>query len=135
MSDRLDDANKGAKAPRLAIDTTPVLDEEDEARANAGFDAADGAQQAGAFDNEDLHDAVGFVKGLGATAWQYARRHPFTVAYGFCGLALAVLILLIGLWDTIVIAVFVMVGAMIGQIRDGDNGIVNFFGRLFGGRH
>ena len=42
------------------------------------------------------------------------------------------LILTIGLWDTIVIAVFVIVGAVIGQIRDGDNGIVNFFSRLFG---
>ena len=50
------------------------------------------------------------------------------------GLVLAVLILTIGLWDTIVIAVFVCVGAMIGQIRDGDNGIVNFFSRLFSRR-
>ena len=48
---------------------------------------------------------------------------------------LAVLILTSGLWSTIVIAVFVIVGAMIGQIRDGDNGIVNFFGRLFSGRN
>ena len=78
--------------------------------------------------------AVGFVKGLGSTAWSYARSHPFTVAYGTVGLVLALLILIIGLWDTIVIAVFVMVGAMIGQIRDGDNGIVNFFRRLFGDR-
>ena len=44
---------------------------------------------------------------------------------------LAVLILTIGLWSTIVIAVFVLVGALLGQIRDGDNGLVNFFGRLF----
>ena len=28
-------------------------------------------------------------------------------------------------------AVFVLVGALLGQIRDGDNGLVNFFGRLF----
>lgn len=28
----------------------------------------------------------------------------------------------------------VLIGAVIGQIRDGENGIVNFFGRLFSGR-
>ena len=31
-------------------------------------------------------------------------------------------------------AFFVLIGAVIGQIRDGENGIVNFFGRLFSGR-
>lgn len=80
---------------------------------------------------DDLADAVGFIQGLGASAWAYAEDHPFTVGYGFVGLVLAVLILTIGLWSTIVIAVFVLVGALLGQIRDGDNGIVNFFGRLF----
>ena len=78
-----------------------------------------------------LRGAVGFVKGLGATAWEL--RHaatPSPSTYGTVGLVLALLILTIGLWDTIVIAVFVMVGAVIGQIRDGDNGIVNFFRRL-----
>lgn len=84
---------------------------------------------------EDLEGAMGFVQGLGAAAWVYAGNHPYTVGYGFIGLVLAVLILTIGLWSTIVIAVFVIVGAMIGQIRDGDNGIVNFFGRLFSGRN
>ncbi|MFR3451703.1 MAG: DUF2273 domain-containing protein [Collinsella sp.] len=47
------------------------------------------------------------------------------------GFVLAVLILVIGLWDTIVIAVFVGVGVVIGQMRDGDNAAVNFIRRLF----
>ena len=34
----------------------------------------------------------------------------------------------------LIIAFFVLIGAVIGQIRDGENGIVNFFGRLFSGR-
>lgn len=97
--------------------------------------AAAGDAARAAASSEDLQNAVGFIKGLGATAWKYAGSHPYTVFYGFVGLVLAVLILTIGLWDTIVIAVFVCVGAMIGQIRDGDNGIVNFFSRLIGGRH
>lgn len=84
---------------------------------------------------EDLEGAMGFIQGLGAAAWVYAGNHPYTVGYGFIGLVLAILILTIGLWSTIVIAVFVVVGAMIGQIRDGDNGIVNFFSRLFSRRN
>ena len=84
---------------------------------------------------EDLEGAMGFILGIGAAAWVYAGNHPYTVGYGFIGLVLAILILTIGLWSTLVIAVFVVVGAMIGQIRDGDNGIVNFFSRLFSRRN
>lgn len=135
MNDHHDDAtDRPARTLKLSVETEPASG----AGEDAGTTGAAGAAGAGtaaspAADSEDLRDAVGFVKGLGATAWRYAGRHPYTVFYGFAGLVLAVLILLIGLWDTIVIAVFVMVGAMIGQIRDGDNGIVNFFSRLFGG--
>lgn len=125
MSDHTDDAAaRAAKIPRLSIETSPASDAEfDDEPTIPALDA-----------NDDLRNAVGFIKGLGAAVWKYAYGHPFTVTYGFTGLVLAVLILLIGLWDTIVIAVFVVVGAMIGQIRDGDNGIVNFFSRIFNGR-
>lgn len=85
-------------------------------------------------DDDDLKDAVGLLKGIGATVWRYAVKHPGTAKGALAGFILAVLILTVGLWDTIVIAVFVFVGALIGQMRDGDNGIVNFFNRLFGGR-
>ena len=47
---------------------------------------------------------------------------------------LAVLILVIGLWDMIVIAVFVFVGTVIGQMVDGDNAAVNFIRRVLDGR-
>ena len=94
--------------------------------------AGDGA--AGSVNASRFQDAtVGFFQGLGQTAWAYADAHPHTVLYGLIGFVLAVLILVIGLWDTIVIAVFVIVGAVIGQMVDGDNAIVNFFSRLFGG--
>lgn len=134
MSDE-HDAARAARTPKLSIETEPF--EDADAAEGAGvsaWEAAGGAVR-DAVNSDDFKDAVGFVKGLGATAWAYARRHPFTVTYGFIGLVLAVLILTIGLWDTIVISVFVVVGAVIGQIRDGDNGIVNFFSRfLRGGR-
>lgn len=133
MSDRADDA-KASKTPRLSVETAPDPDATEEQGGFRGAWAAAGDAVRDAAESEDLKDAVGFIKGMGATAWRYAHGHPYTVAYGFIGLVLAALILLIGLWDTIVIAVFVVVGAMIGQIRDGDNGIVNFFRRLIGGR-
>ena len=141
MSERKDGVPaeaRRAKAPVMSIETAPA-DDSETFGANSGDDAA-ASDDAGThahtpFASDDLKDAVGFIQGLGAAAWRYAVAHPYTVAYGFIGLVLAVLILVIGLWSTIVIAVFSIVGAMIGQIRDGDNGIVNFFRRLFrGGR-
>ena len=88
---------------------------------------ADPSATAGRFQDA----TVGFFQGVGQMAWAYADKHPHAVLYGLIGLVLAILILVIGLWDTIVIAVFVIVGAVIGQMVDGDNAIVNFFSRLF----
>lgn len=82
-----------------------------------------------------FHDAtIGFFEGLGRVAWSYADAHPHATLYGIVGFVLAVLILAIGLWDTIVIAVFVTVGTIIGQMVDGDNALVNFIGRIINGR-
>lgn len=64
----------------------------------------------------------------------YANAHPHATLYGIIGFVLAVLILVIGLWDTIVIAVFVFVGTVIGQMVDGDNAAVNFIRRVLDGR-
>lgn len=121
--------SKGTSSPKFSIDQeepTRIDEAQDEV---ADEDAAKKHVQF--LTAEDLEGAVGFVRGLGAAAWHYAGKHPYTVSYGFIGLVLAVLILTIGLWSTIVIAVFVVVGAMVGQIRDGENGIVNYFRRLF----
>lgn len=82
----------------------------------------------------DFDEAMGLIKGTGAAIWSYAVRHPNTTLGAVAGFILAVLVLTLGLWDTLVIAFFVLIGAVIGQIRDGENGIVNFFGRLFSGR-
>lgn len=109
--------------PRLTIDRdVPASESSSKATAEA---------PASQEEDVDLREAVGFIKGLGIMMWRYAESHPHTVLYGFIGFVLAVLILVLGLWNTIVIAVFVAVGAMLGQARDGDNAIVNFFGKLF----
>lgn len=124
-----------ASAPKLVVEQDapatdePMTDTADEAKGGRRRRAKKARKER--ITRADLADAVGFIQGLGAAAWVYAEDHPFTVGYAFIGLVLAVLILTIGLWSTIVIAVFVLVGALLGQIRDGDNGLVNFFSRLF----
>ncbi len=130
-------------APKLVVEQGDAAPEEERlegaepsmADASAGGGKRSRKERKKRITREDLEGAMGFIQGLGAAAWVYAGNHPYTVGYGFIGLVLAILILTIGLWSTIVIAVFVVVGAMIGQIRDGDNGIVNFFSRLFSRRN
>lgn len=125
MSDTNQD--KTVRTPRLTIDqsatpTSEVADTKPEA--NEAHDVA----------TADFDEAMGLIKGTGAAIWSYAVRHPNTTLGAVAGFVLAVLVLTLGLWDTLVIAFFVLIGAVIGQIRDGENGIVNFFGRLFNGR-
>mgnify|MGYP000060989976 FL=1 len=118
---------KTVRAPRLAIDqsTAPASEAVDSKEESAGpHDAI----------ADDFDEAMGLIKGTGAAIWSYAVRHPNTTLGAVAGFVLAVLVLTLGLWDTLVIAFFVLIGAVIGQIRDGENGIVNFFGRMFSGR-
>ena len=83
--------------------------------------AAGGFQQA----------TMGFFQGVGRKAWAVADAHPHATLYGLIGFVLAVLILAIGLWDTIVIAVFVALGALLGHMVD-NNGGRGPLSRLFG---
>ena len=119
--------DKTARTPRLTIDQSATSASEpvdSKAEATELQDAA----------AADFDEAMGLIKGTGAAVWSYAVRHPNTTLGAVAGFILAVLVLTLGLWDTLVIAFFVLIGAVIGQIRDGENGIVNFFGRLFSGR-
>lgn len=125
MSDTNQD--KTARTPRLTIDQN----------ATPAGESADTKPEAGERHDSaanDFDEAMGLIKGTGAAIWSYAVRHPNTTLGALAGFILAVLVLTLGLWDTLVIAFFVLIGAVIGQIRDGENGIVNFFGRLFSGR-
>lgn len=125
MSDIKQD--NSTRAPRLTIDQdAPASSTQDFAPADGSVQSSDG--------RNDFDEAMGLIKGTGAAIWRYAVRHPNTTFGAVAGFVLAVLVLTLGLWDTIVIAFFVFIGALIGQIRDGENGIVNFFARLFNGR-
>ncbi len=118
---------KTVRAPRLAIDQSTAPASEAVDSKEEGAESHDAVA-------DDFDEAMGLIKGTGAAIWSYAVRHPNTTLGAVAGLVLAVLILWLGLWDTIVIAVFVGVGAAMGQLRDGDGGIYRFFNRLFGGR-
>ena len=124
----MSDTAKGAqRAPKAVIEhvVEPVESETHTSSAEAG-------SQASATGPETFHEATfGFFRELGRRMWEHADAHPHATLYGIMGFVLAVLILVIGLWDTIVIAVFVGVGVVIGQMRDGDNAAVNFIRRLF----
>ena len=125
MSDTNQD--KTARTPRLKIDKSA-------APASDAIDAKPEASEQHDSAANDFDEAMGLIKGTGAAIWSYAVRHPNTTLGAVAGFVLAVLVLTLGLWDTLVIAFFVLIGAVIGQIRDGENGIVNFFGHLFSGR-
>lgn len=123
----MSDSKSAGRGPRAVIEREPERAHADEHAAER--EAGDRAS------SKSFQDAtIGFFTGAGRRAWGYADAHPHTVLYGCIGLVLAVLILWLGLWDTIVIAIFVGVGAAMGQLRDGDGGIYRFFNRLFGGR-
>ena len=118
---------KTVRAPRLAIDQSTAPASEAVDSKEEGAESHDAVA-------DDFDEAMGLIKGTGTAIWSYAARHPNTTLGAVAGFVLAVLVLTLGLWDTLVIAFFVLIGAVIGQIRDGENGIVNFFSRLFSGR-
>ncbi len=136
MSDTNQD--KTARTPRLTIDQSAAPAAPLVVNPYVAASAVSGVMEKFftpvIYGQSDFDEAMGLIKGTGAAIWSYAVRHPNTTLGAVAGFILAVLVLTLGLWDTLVIAFFVLIGAVIGQIRDGENGIVNFFGRLFSGR-
>lgn len=50
----------------------------------------------------------------------YIEAHPHAVVYGIVGFVAAALILLVGFWPTVLLALFAAIGVLIGRYRDGD---------------
>lgn len=152
----MSDKNQTPKAPKAIVEQfETVVDEAprvEESSAPGEFapgenssgraQAEAGSSRAGAGTSNSTHGpshgfqrtTIGFFESLGRVAWAYADAHPHATLYGIIGFVVAVLILVIGLWDTLVIAVFVFVGTVIGQMVDGDNAAVNFIRRFIDGR-
>ena len=124
------------KAPQMVIERPGEGPEPEDTPTAPGPSTEEGGATAGVAGNAGrFQDAtIGFIEGVGRRAWAYADAHPHTVLYSAVGLVLAVLILVVGLWHTLVIAIFMGVGAAIGQMRDGEGGMYGFFSRIFGGR-
>lgn len=78
------------------------------------------------------NEPAGSIAQLQQRASSFAQRHPRAVACGAAGLALAVLILLIGFWPTALIALLVGVGVAIGDYRDGDVALQRFATQALG---
>lgn len=119
-----------AAAPRAVIEQVPA--QADAARGAADSGAASGARDAhtpsvGGFQQTTM----GFFQGVGRKAWAVADANPHATLYALIGFVLAVLILVIGVWDTIVIAVFVALGALLGHMVD-NNGGRKSVAKLFG---
>ncbi len=130
-----ENTNGAAKAPKAIIEPVDPVEEPVEAATAEGTSQQDSSQVSDKKTTGRFQDAtVGFFEGVGRAAWAYADAHPHATLYGIIGFVLAVLVLVIGLWDTIVIAVFVAVGTIIGQMVDGDNAVVNFLSRVINGR-
>ncbi len=50
----------------------------------------------------------------------YVEHHSHAVLYGVLGFVAAALILIIGFWPTVLLAVFAAIGTVIGKYRDGN---------------
>lgn len=50
----------------------------------------------------------------------YVEHHGHAVLYGIVGFVVAALILIVGFWPTVLLALFAAIGVAIGQYRDGD---------------
>lgn len=50
----------------------------------------------------------------------YVEHHSHAVLYGILGFIAAALILIVGFWPTVLLAVFAAIGVIIGRYRDGD---------------
>lgn len=128
-----------AGAPRAVIDQRPAAPvspgAEGASKASAPAEGSVSAEGAAPADGARFQDATwGFIEGIGHAAWTYADAHPHTVLYAAVGLVLAVLILVVGLWHTIVLAIFTGVGALVGRMRDGEGDLSGLFGKIFGGK-
>lgn len=137
-----------SKTPRPTVEVEE--EREPEAAKNAGqetpakhaapADGSDGAAEDAATDGAkgkeksskaSLGDARKTV-----TSWLASNfpGHENAVFGGIVGLIIAIMVFVIGFWQTLFISVCVLVGVAIGQYLDGRPTIVNAFLSLFGNR-
>lgn len=64
---------------------------------------------------------------------EFLREHKFTILFVLGGLVLAVLLITIGFWRTLLLTAILAVCFFLGYLMDknGADGVRGFFGRLF----
>lgn len=62
----------------------------------------------------------GVFASMKRAASPYVEHHSHAVLYGILGFIAAALILIVGFWPTVLLALFAAVGVIIGKYRDGD---------------
>ncbi|MDO4437598.1 MAG: DUF2273 domain-containing protein [Coriobacteriaceae bacterium] len=131
--------NNTPKAPRAIIEQEPGSTSAGTAQGGServgteerAWEQAHAASQKAERSAGGFQDAtIGFFEGVGRAAWAYADAHPHATLYGIIGFVVAVLVLVIGLWDTIVIAAFSLVGIIIGRMVDDGSNAVRFMHRF-----
>lgn len=112
--------------PKVAIDS-----EKEQAAASAaqssGADAGTGA--AGA-PKQKAHPVEAVQSWIHATF----PGHENAVLCGFAGFLIALLLFIIGFWETLLLVLCITVGVALGQQLDGDPKIIAFFRSLLGSK-
>ena len=64
---------------------------------------------------------------------EFLRRHIFKLLFTLLGLAFAILILTIGIWKTLLIALMMLIGLIIGHRLDSGRSFKSMIGRWANG--
>lgn len=129
-------ADETKKAPRATVEREDEKRAADDARTD---DKAQAGTAPGATASESAKDGAkdaatpkvsGFDK---AASWVHKTFPGNENAFfgGVCGLIVAILILFIGFWSTLLIVLVVLVGVAIGQQADGNPKIIRAVSRFF----
>ncbi|MBP3893970.1 MAG: DUF2273 domain-containing protein [Atopobiaceae bacterium] len=111
-------------APKTKNGTSVFIDSSEPARDGAG---------AGSGKSVATGESTGSASGPYAWISKVAPGHEHAVLGGICGLVFAVLFFVIGFWQTLFVALLVVVGVAFGQYLDGDPRIVNLIRRALTG--
>ncbi|WP_165062151.1 DUF2273 domain-containing protein [Adlercreutzia sp. ZJ154] len=117
-------ASLGRKSNNATKRKTP---EKDSIAPSVGFtsNAQDRTEQAkaptfNADAEETAKNDTDFTDRLPKNVKPYFEKHGHAIVYGLIGLIAAILILIIGFWPVLLLAILTAVGMLIGRYRDGN---------------
>lgn len=87
---------------------------------NEAGEADRSKENADAAPDTDEQRSRGVYASVKRAATSAVEQHGHAVLYGIVGFVAAALILIVGFWPTVLLALFATIGAAIGMYRDGD---------------